>query len=215
MNSYTIMLADDHVMLRQGLRRIIQEKTGLKVVGEAGDGLELLKLLQKTKPNMVIMDISMPKLRGLEAIPQIKAMHPQVKVIILTMHGDREYLCQAVSAGADGYLLKEDADSELFNAIETVRQNKLYISPELDELFKTDWVERCRDKKGLSPGPSLTLREREILKLTAEGKSSKEIAKLLCISPRTADRHRYNIMNKLNLKTNASLIKYAIEKGFV
>jgi DNA-binding NarL/FixJ family response regulator len=215
MNSYTIMLADDHVMLRQGLRRIIQEKTGLKVVGEAADGLELLKLLQKTKPNMVIMDISMPRLRGIEAIPQIKAMHPQVKVIILTMHGDREYLCQAVSAGADGYLLKEDADSELFTAIETIRQNKLYVSPELAELSQRDWVERCRDKKGLPSTPALTLREREILKLTAEGKSSKEMANLLYISPRTADRHRYNIMSKLKLKTTASLIKYDIEKGYV
>ena len=146
MDRYRIILADDHPLLRQGLKKIIHENGVMKVIGEAGDGMELLKLLPKTNPDLVIIDISMPKLRGIEAIPKIKTIHPQVKILILSMHGDKEYLCQAISAGADGYLLKEDADSELFNAIETIFQNKIYISPMLADLTREDWVDRCRQK---------------------------------------------------------------------
>ncbi|MCX5903288.1 MAG: response regulator transcription factor [Proteobacteria bacterium] len=215
MDKYRIVLADDHPLLRQGLKKIIHENGGMKVIGEAGDGMELLKLLPKTNPDLVIMDISMPKLRGIEAIPRIKTIHPQVKVLILSMHGDKAYLTQAIAAGADGYLLKEDADSELFTAIETIFQNKIYISPMLADLTREDWVDRCRQKDKPFTKKTMTPREREIIKLIADGKTSKEIADLLFISYRTVERHRANIMRKFGLKKTADLVKFAIEKGYV
>jgi DNA-binding NarL/FixJ family response regulator len=215
MDNYRIILADDHPLLRQGLIKIIQENAALRVIGEARDGIELLKLLSNVTPDMIIIDISMPNLRGTEAIPRIKALHPGVKILVLTMHADKEYLCQAIAAGADGYLLKEDADSELFKAIETIRQNKMYISPLLNDVTRQDWAERCRMKDKPFAVKTLTPREREIIKLIAEGKSSKEIADILFISYRTAERHRANIMGKLALKKTADLVKFAIEKGYV
>jgi len=212
MDKYRIVLADDHPLLRQGLKKIIHENGVMKVIGEAGDGMALLKLLPKTNPDLVIIDISMPKLRGIEAIPKIKTIHPQVKILILSMHGDKEYLFQAISAGADGYLLKEDADSELFNAIETIFQNKIYISPMLADLTREDWVDLCRQK---DKAKTMTPREQEIIKLIADGKTSKEIADLLFISYRTAERHRANIMKKFGLKKTADLVKFTIKKGYV
>ena len=212
MDKYRIVLADDHPLLRQGLKKIIHENGVMKVIGEAGDGMALLKLLPKTNPDLVIIDISMPKLRGIEAIPKIKTIHPQVKILILSMHGDKEYLFQAISAGADGYLLKEDADSELFTAIETIFQNKIYISPMLADLTREDWVDLCRQK---DKAKTMTPREQEIIKLIADGKSSKEIADILFISYRTAERHRYNIMRKFGMKKTADLIKFALEKGYL
>jgi DNA-binding NarL/FixJ family response regulator len=215
MDRYRIILADDHPLLRQGLKKIIHENGAMKVIGEAGDGMELLKLLPKTNPDLVIIDISMPKLRGIEAIPKIKTIHPQVKVLILSMHGDKEYLTQAIAAGADGYLLKEDADSELFNAIETIFQNKIYISPMLADISREDWAERCRQKDKPFAAKTMTPREREIIKLIADGKTNKEIADLLFISYRTAERHRANIMRKFGLKKTADLVQFAIKKGYV
>jgi DNA-binding NarL/FixJ family response regulator len=216
MSSYRITLADDHVLLRQGLRRIVEESSGLEVVGEAGDGMELLRLLNKTVPDLVILDISMPKLRGIEAISEIRSRHPDVKVLVLTMHRDKEYLYQAVSSGADGYLLKDDADTELFSAIRKIREGEFYVSPSL-----SDALAECRQLAGGGEaGPPfaqecLTTREREVLKLIAEGRSSREIANLLFISARTVDHHRANIMLKLNLRKTADLIRYAFTKGYV
>lgn len=212
--TYRIVLADDHVMLRQGLRRILEESQSLEIVGETGSGLELLKLVKELIPDMIILDISMPELRGIEAIHEIKSSHPRIKVLILTMHKDKDYLHQAISAGAEGYLLKEDADKELFSAIDTIRQGRTYISHFLFEEQTQDWIQAVRGKRNLSTEP-LTAREREVLKLTAEGKSSKDIGDLLFISVRTVERHRANIMDKLNLKKTADLIKYAIQKGYV
>lgn len=216
MGRYRIVLADDHVLLRQGLKRILEKKANLEVVGEAGNGLELLNLLHKLKADMIILDISMPNLRGIEAIHEIKAIHPEMKILILTMHKDKEYLHQTISAGADGYLLKEDADTELFSAVETVRQGKIYVSPHLSNDLVDEWAKiRRGESKPVSENDKLTTREKEILKLIAEGKSSKEIADLLFISVRTVEHHRANIMNKLNLKKTAELVKYALQKGFV
>jgi len=130
---YRIMLADDHVLVRQGIRKIIQENREMEVIGEAGDGLELMDLLKKSRPDLVILDISMPKLRGLEATKRIKGLYPEVKVLILTMHRSKEYLRQALEFGANGYLLKEDADLALFSAIEALRQGMVFISPLLAE----------------------------------------------------------------------------------
>ena len=216
MGPYHIVLVDDHVMFRQGLKRILEERSGFEVVGEVDGGLELLKLLEKLVPDLIILDISMPNLRGLEAIHEIKMNHPKVKILVLTMHKDKEYLHQALSAGAEGYLLKEDADSELFSAIDRVRQGKIYVSPKLSEGLTEDWVKMTRvNHRPSFDTERLTIREREVLKLIAEGKSSKEIGELLFISVRTVERHRANIMEKLNLKTSAGLVKYAIQKGYI
>ncbi len=216
MDSYHIVLVDDHVMFRQGLKRILEERSGFEVVGEVDCGLELLKLLEKLVPDLIVLDISMPNLRGLEAIHEIKMNHPNVKILVLTMHKDKEYLHQAVSAGAEGYLLKEDADSELFSAIDRVRQGKIYVSPKLSEGLTEDWVKMTRGNHRPSfETERLTTREREVLKMIAEGKSSKEIGELLFISVRTVERHRANIMEKLNLKKSAGLVKYAIQKGYI
>ncbi|MCL4501239.1 MAG: response regulator transcription factor [Deltaproteobacteria bacterium] len=213
---FSILLADDHTMFRRGVRRIIQSINDTEVVGEASDGFELLELLKKTSPHLVIMDISMPNLRGLEATREIKIISPAVKVLILTMHKDKEYLYHAFSAGAEGYLLKEDADSELISAIDTLRRGGTYISPLLSTQLADLFMQKSRPNTEpmTSPGERLTTREREIIKLIAEGKSSKEMADLLFISSRTVQHHRANIMRKLNIKKTADLVKYAIQKGY-
>ena len=211
MAPYRVVLADDHVLFRQGLKGILEGTADLEVVGEAGDGLELLNLLNlcKLAPDLIILDISMPNLRGIEVIPEIRMTHPTVKVLIVTMHKDKEYLYQALAAGAEGYFLKKDADSELFVAIEKIRKGGIYVSPYLSELVG-DWEQIHQGfRKAI-----LSTREREVLKLIAEGKSNKETADLLSISVHTVERHRANIMNKLNLKKTADLVKYAIEKGY-
>ncbi len=215
MSTFRIILADDHLMFRQGLKKILEERADLEIVGEANCGLELLKLLQDLVPDLVILDISMPTLRGIEAVHEIKSLRPNVKILILTMHKEREYLYQSVSAGADGYLLKEDADTELFSAIKTIQQDRIYISPTMADESTEDWVRMARGERAIPFGDPLTTREREVLKLIAEGKSSKDIAALLFISVRTVERHRANIMDKLNLKKTADLVKYAIQKGYV
>jgi DNA-binding NarL/FixJ family response regulator len=220
MASYRIVLADDHTMIRQGLKRILGEMVDLEIVGEVGDGLGLLSLLNKLvldkrAPHMVILDISMPNLRGIEAIHEIKGIAPDMRILMLTMHKDKEYLYQAISAGAEGYLLKEDADTELFSAIEKIRRGKTYVSPSLSEESLDDWAKTCRgdDKSVYEPEP-LTIREREVLKLITEGKSNKEIADLLFISIRTVEHHRANITAKLKAKNTADLIRYALSKGY-
>lgn len=214
MAPYRVVLADDHVMFRQGLKRILSEMADLEVIGEAGCGLELLNLLNKLIPHMVILDISMPNLRGIEAIHEVKAIRPDAKILMLTMHKDIDFLQQALAAGADGYLLKEDAEVEMFSAIEMVQRGKKYVSPLLAAELTDAWVQISRgERQPLIE--SLSTRERQVLKLIAEGKSSKEIADLLFISIHTVVRHRANIMDKLNLKRTADLVKYAIQKGYV
>ncbi len=211
-----IVLSDDHALFRLGLKRILEGIPGTTVIGEAGDGFELLNLLKKLRPDLVLLDISMPRLRGLEAIPEIKALHPAMKIVILTMHKRKEYLREAIAAGAAGYLLKEDAGAELATAIDRVRKGKTYVSPLIAEELTDEWAQFSRGE--LQPdfkGVSLTLREREVLKLIAEGKSSKEIADLLTISARTAEHHRANIMMKLHANKTADLVKYACSHGYV
>jgi len=213
MGTYRIVVADDHALFRQGLKGILEGAADLEVVGEAGDGLKLLNLLNANQldPHLVILDISMPNLRGIEAIREIKTIHPNVKILIVTMHKDKEYLLQSLAAGADGYFLKKDADTELFAAIEKIRNGKNYVSPHLSEELANDW-EQIR--VGFTK-PLLTKREREVLKLIAEGKSNKDIADLLFISVHTVERHRANMMEKLKLKKTADLVKYAIQKGYI
>ena len=216
MAPYSIVLADDHVLVRQGLRRILEGMADLEVIGEANDGLDLLNLLKQLAPDLVILDIFMPNLRGIEAIHEIKKIYPDMKVLILTMNKDKEYLYLALSEGAKGYLLKEDADKELFYAIEKVRQGRTYISPFFSEEVVDDLVQLGKgDAKAVFETDPLTNREREVLKLIAEGKSSKEIANALFISIFTVNNHRASIMEKLNLKKATDLVKYAIRKGYI
>jgi DNA-binding NarL/FixJ family response regulator len=203
----SIILADDHAMLREGIRKIIERIEGALITGEVNDGLELLELLKKSSPNLVILDISMPNLRGLEAIREIKKTYPQVKVLVLTMHKKKEFLRQALRDGADGFLLKEDAGSELIRAVQTVRNGGKYLSPLLSSVLTNLAVEEEITEV-------LTMREREVLKLLAEGKRTKEIAAALYISPHTVRRHRSNIIEKLNIKNLADLVKYAISQGY-
>jgi len=214
MGFYNVVLADDHLMFRQGMKKIIEEIGDLKIIGEAGDGHELLRLMKKLSPHMVILDISMPNIRGIEATREIKSIHPEIKVVILTMHNNMEYLTHAIAAGAEGYVLKQDAGTELLSAIETVRGGGVYISPIFSVGLIDVFVKKCRGYEML-PVESLTTRQREVIKLIAEGKTNKVIAKLLFISTRTVEKHRAKIMEKLKLKATADLIKYAIRKKYI
>lgn len=207
LSPYFLVLADDHVMFRKGVKRIITGIDDFEVIGEANDGRELLDLLEKTSPHMIILDISMPNLRGLEATREIKQIYPHIKILMLTMHKKKEFIQQAMAAGADGYLLKEDADTELLKAIKAIREGNKFIS----SLLSSELADLVTAK---SETGSLTLREREVIKLVAEGKSSREIADLLHISIFTVRRHRENIIRKLHLNGMADLVKYAIDHGY-
>ena len=213
MDPYRIILVDDHKMFRQGIKQIIEKREDLKVIGEANDGLELLSLLKKVSPDMIILDISMPKMRGIETAKEVKAIHSDIKLLILTMHKNPDYLQHAILSGAEGYLLKEDAHTDLFSAIDTIKQGRAFISPILSRDLTDNLFQIFRGKYQPSHEP-LTTREKEVLKLIADGKSSNEIAELLCISIHTVHNHRANIMTKLNIKKTAALIKYAIRKGY-
>lgn len=209
---YRVLIADDHPLFRQGIRSLIERDPDIEVVGEAGDGFELLEMIKKTPADLVIMDIAMPKIQGLDATREVKRLSPETRVLILTMHNSKQYLYHAMSVGSDGYLLKEDAHDDLVSAIRTIQRGKFYISPLVADQVTDLLVQKSRgvdvEQDPLSP------REREVLKLVAEGKSSKEVAELLFISTMTVQNHRANIKRKLNLRRNTDLIKYAMEKGY-
>ncbi len=212
--TYRIVLADDHRMFRQGICHILDRLKGIEVAGEADDGLDLLKLLKKISADMVILDISMPHLRGIEAITEIKAISSKTKVLILTMHQNTEYFYHAVCAGAEGYLLKADAGTELEKAIQTIRDGQTYVSPILSRELTSDLVSFHRSGASLDK-EVLTVRQKEILTLIAEGKSNQEIAFCFNISLRTVEHHRANLMKRLALKNTAELVRYAFQKGYL
>jgi len=214
MDRYRVVIADDHPLIRQGIRKIIEENPNHEVVGEVGDGLTLLDLLKEITVDLVVLDISMPNLRGLEAISEVHKVFPGVKILMLTMHKSEKYLCSALSLGANGYLLKEDSDSELLPAIEKIKKNKLYVSPYFTARIDPETISECLDGGGESQD-ILTMRERQVLCLIAEGTTSKEVAEALNISKRTVEHHRANMMRKLQVKHAAELIKYAIGKGYI
>lgn len=212
MEPYRIVLADEHILFRQGMKRIIDEMPETRVVGEANDGQEVIELVKKLLPDLAILDISMPKLSGIEACRQIRHLFPNVRILMLTMHKDREYLYHAISAGAQGYLLKEDSDEELFAAIGTIRKGAIYVTKALAGVVSTDISALFQGgERRLSR--SLTSREKEVLKFISEGKSNSEVAEILRISIRTVETHRANIMNKLDLRNTAELVRYAIQNG--
>jgi len=212
MEPYRIVLADEHILFRHGIKRIIDEMSGAEVVGEANDGLEAIELVKNLHPDLAILDISMPKLRGIEACREIRRLFPCVRILMLTMHKDREYLYQALSAGAQGYLLKEDSDEELFAAIGTIRTGAIYVTKALAGAVSSD-VSVLFPEGDRKLSRPLTAREREILKFICEGKSNSEMAEVLRISIRTVETHRANIMNKLDLRNTAELVKYAFQNG--
>jgi DNA-binding NarL/FixJ family response regulator len=208
MHPYSIVLADDHAMFREGIRRIIERIENVVVSGEFNDGLELLAGLKSDCPDLIILDISMPNLRGLEAIREIKKLYPKVKVLVLTMHRKKEFIHRALADGADGFLLKEDPSSELIRAVQTVKKGEKYLSPLIsDALVSLTLTEAETDL--------LTRREREVLKLLAEGKKAHEIGEMLFISVNTVRRFRANIMEKLNINNLADLVKYAISQNYI
>ena len=213
-NKITVIIAEDQTLVREGLRSLIGAETDYRVVGEAEDGLQTIRRVNRLKPDMVLIDLAMPRLSGISAIREIKRLHSEVKVIALTFHTSEEYILAAFEAGADGYCLKGDTYIELVTAMRSVLNGKKYLSPEISQKVLDGFLERYKEGAE-SQRSSLTPREIEVLKLVGEGYSSPEIAGLLAISPKTVDKHRANLMKKLDLHNAAALTAYAIERGWV
>jgi DNA-binding NarL/FixJ family response regulator len=209
--SVRILLADDHAIVRHGLSRSFQQETDIEVVGEANDGHSTVQLARELSPDVVVMDISMPELNGIEAARQITRDNPNVKVIGLSMHSSSKYIREMFRAGASGYLLKDCPFEELVEAIRIVITGKTYLSPSIGDLVIQDYINRSEEVE--SAFSILSQREREILQVLAEGKTTKQISLCLHISPKTVEAHRLRIMNKLNIDSVAQLTKYAIQEG--
>lgn len=213
-NGYRVILADDHVMLRQGLRRILEGVGDLMVVGEADDGLQLLEVLREERADLAVVDVSMPGLRGIEAVREALAIQSNLRVLVLTMHREVGLVRAALAAGARGYLLKDDAPMQLFAAIQTIRNGGVFVSPRLANELAADWASTEVQRSGPLPA-ALSTREREVLKLVVEGKSSKDIAAVLNISYRTVEHHRSSLRAKTGLHSIADLVMRALEGGFL
>jgi DNA-binding NarL/FixJ family response regulator len=210
----TVLLADDHPIVRHGLRHLLEEETSLKIVGEASDGLQAVEFVAKFKPNVLIVDIMMPGINGLEVLKQVKERSPSTCSIVLSMQSADVYVVEALKAGALGYVLKETGPSELVNAVKQVVEGKRYLSPRLSERL-IDVLLHGREEIAIDPYETLTNREREILHMAAEGMTTAAIAKRLSISPRTAELHRGRMMNKLGLNNQTDLIRYALKRGIL
>ncbi len=214
MKKVRILLADDHTILREGIRSLLEDEPDMLVVGEAEDGRTAVKLACQLLADVVLMDIAMPLLNGLEATRQIRHDCPQVKVLILTMHDNEEYIRQSLASGAMGYILKDATAHELLDAIHTVHRGEAVLSPAITRLVIENYL-RWGDLQKDDPSDGLSPREREVLQLIAEGYTSKQISEILCISIKTVQAHRSNLMAKLNLHDRADLIKYAIQRKII
>jgi DNA-binding NarL/FixJ family response regulator len=210
-----ILLGDDHTLVRQGIRKIIEEQPSWTVIGEAADGRELVRLALAEVPDLVIMDIAMPTLNGIEATRQIVRKLPNARILMLTMHADEAYIIQALQAGARGYLLKDSADLELVRAVNAVANGKSFFSPSVAAIMLDDYVRHLSDKGIVDRYDTLSEREREVLQLVAEGHSSKEVAGRLWISAATVETHRAHVLQKLDLHSTAELVLYAVRKGII
>jgi DNA-binding NarL/FixJ family response regulator len=210
-----ILLADDHTIIRSGLRLLLDQQADFKVVAEASDGREALELASKLHPDVAVLDIGMPQLNGIEATSQIVAKEPNTKVVILSMHSDEGYVLRALKAGARAYILKNSAEADLIRAVQSVADGKSFFSPVISKMLLEDYVRQIRDKHVEDSYDLLTPREREILQLLAEGRTNKEVATLLNLSVYTVDAHRGNILQKLNLHGVPELVLYAVRKGII
>jgi DNA-binding NarL/FixJ family response regulator len=212
---YRIVIAEDHTILREGLRALLSSNPDFEIAGEAEDGREAIRCVEKLKPHLVLTDLSMPRMNGMDAIREIKRKSPGTKILVLTVHKTEEYILATLQAGADGYLLKDSTHAELLAAVRHVLSGKHYISPGISDKVLDGYLEGRKTLKTRTSWETLTQREREILKLIAEGYKNKEIADDLCISVKTVEKHRANLMEKLNLHNVQALTTYAIEKGLV
>jgi len=210
----TIVLADDHHIVRQGLRALLEGQPDFQLVGEAGDGLEAVQLTERLKPDVLIIDLMMPSLNGLEATRQVGQRSPHTRVVILSMHANEAYVLEALRNGAAGYVLKDSSAADLVHAVREVVAGRRYLSSPLSERAIAAYIQKASDV-ALDPYEMLTNREREVLHLAAEGYTNAEIAGQLSISPRTAETHRANLMHKLGLRTHTDLIRYALRRGIL
>jgi two-component system response regulator NreC len=210
-----IVLAEDHAVMRRGLRLVLEGQKDFQVVGEAGDGREAVALAESLKPNVAVLDITMPNMNGIEAASQISAKQVGVSIVVLSMHSDEGYVLRSLKAGARGYLLKESPEADFIQAIRSVSQGKAFFSPAVSRLLVEDYVRQLQGKDIEDSYYLLTPRERELLQLIAEGKSNKDVANMLNLSLYTVETHRGNIMEKLNLHTVPELILYAVRKGVI
>ena len=215
MNRIRVLLADDHKMIRAGLRLVLEQSPDITVAGEADDGRQAVALALELKPNVVVMDVGMPNLNGIEASLHVKQALPDTAIVMLSMHSDEGYILRALRAGATGYILKDSAEADLVAAVRAVADGKSFFSPKVSRILLEDYMRKLRKSGAEDSYDLLSAREREILQLVAEGKSSKEIANLLNLSVYTVETHRGNIMQKLNLRGIPELILYAVRKGIV
>jgi len=215
MKKLRILLADDHIVMRTGLRALLERQPNLEVVGESENGRETVALAASLRPDVVVMDVGMPVLNGIEATQTIVTQCPATAVVILSMHADESYVMRALKAGARGYLLKDSAAADLIGAIQAISQGKSFFSPKVSRILAEDYVRVLKQKGAVDSYDLLTSREREILQLLAEGKTNKEVATALNISPYTVETHRSHILQKLNLHNSAELVLYAVRKGII
>jgi len=210
-----LLLVDDHQVVRTGLRMLLANEPDVNIVGEAGTAKEAMQSVDQLKPDVVLMDIGLPDMSGIDATQKIKSMHPEVSVVALTIHEDEEYFFRMLEAGASGYVPKRAAPEELLTAIRSAAKGEVYLYPSLAKLLVKDFLAQERDSGAASGLDGLTNREQEVLKYLVEGENNEAIAGTLVISPKTVARHRENIMSKLNLHSRADLVRYAIRKGII
>lgn len=210
-----VILADDHAIIREGLRVLLEMHEGIKVVGVATSGREATQLVEAHKPDVAVMDISMPELNGIEAVKQMRALHPRLQVVILSIHATKPYVFRALQAGALGYLIKETAGPDVVDAVHAVHRGERFLSPRIADLLMDDLLLKLEDETEQNPLNALSQREREILQLVAEGKTSQEIAGMLSIASKSVDTYRSRLMQKIGVTDMAGLIKFAIQHGVI
>jgi DNA-binding NarL/FixJ family response regulator len=210
-----VVIADDHTLVRKGLKSLLKANKEYDVVGEAENGIEAIRTIRDLQPDIVLLDLSMPKMDGISVIREIKQVEPDTRILALTMYTREEYVLDAFNSGADGYCLKSSSHEELLLAMKSILAGKFYVSPEISGKVLEGFLEGTKHIREKSSWDTLTQREREVLKLVGEGYQNKEIADLLCISVKTVEKHRANIMQKLDLHSASALTAYAIEKGLV
>lgn len=215
MTPLTVLLVEDHALVREGLRSVLARIGGVQVVGEASNGREALNAVEELEPELVLMDISMPEMNGLEAARRIRSAHPGTRILILSAHANEEYVYQALRIGAAGYLLKDDDRSEFARALRSVERGETYLSPALSDVTVDELLEQAREEGAAGPLDLLTSRQREVLQLMAEGNTTREIAEKLDVSPKTVETHRRDIRERLEIEDLAGLVKFAVRTGLV